>query len=189
MLRIHYNALGASCLICMSLVGVLDYSHGVHGCDLYCWQQQLDRVEDKPMALMLLIAGFKLSLILALTLFSYTQTRPALEQSIGYVKRRYRRFIVMRLLAAHHQFVHGDDQLQRRHSELMLAIQLFRSDARKLYERTAEHLRQSVHQMLHVEEQLEQELLQKGYDKYTCVNQLRDVDIYRLVLALPFSKL
>ncbi|XP_017861267.1 PREDICTED: uncharacterized protein LOC108612779 [Drosophila arizonae] len=188
LLRVHYNALGVSCLICVSLVGILDYSHGVYGCDLYCWQEQLDLVEDKPMALLLLIASFKLIIIVILTLLSYTQTRPALEQSIGQLKRRYRRFIVMRLLAAHHKFLYGAGELQHRHSELLLAIQLFRSDARKLYERSAEQLRQNVRQMLHVEEQLEQELLQRGYDRYKCVSQLRDVDIYRLVLAMPFPK-
>lgn len=189
LLRVHYNALGVSCLICASLVGILDYSHGVYGCDLYCWQEQLDLVEDKPMVLMLLIASFKLIIIVILTLFSYTQTRPALEQPIGQLKRRYRRFIVMRLLAAHHKFLYGGDQLQRRHSELLLAIQLFRSDARKLYERSSDQLRQNVRQVLHVDEQLEQELLQRGYDRYKCVSQLRDVDIYRLVLAMPFSKI
>ncbi|EDW69062.2 uncharacterized protein [Drosophila virilis] len=188
LLCLHYDALAVVCVGCIFLVGLLDYSHWVHGCDLFCWQQQLARVDDKPMALMLLIVGFKMLLILILTLLSYRRARPELEPTIGHVKQRYRRFIVMRLLAAHNQFLHGDEQIHQRHAELLQAIQLFRADARKLYERTSEQLSQSIQQMLPVEEQQEQELLQMGYDKYKCVTQLREVDIYRLVLALPMSK-
>ncbi|KAL7733257.1 hypothetical protein ACLKA6_004762 [Drosophila palustris] len=183
-LRLHCDVLAAMGLFWVLLVAILDYGHIRHGCDLICWRQQLEQVEDKPLVVMLFVVGFKLMLMLILTLLSYLKVRPRVEPRISQVKRRFCRFIVMRLLAAHDEFLHGKSwsDFQGRHAALVEAIHLFRSDARKLCERNSTELSLPIQQMLPVEEQEETELLKRGYK---CVPQLRETDIYRLVLALP----
>ncbi|EDV96990.1 uncharacterized protein LOC6558170 [Drosophila grimshawi] len=188
-LRLHHVALAEVSMISICLVGILHYGHGIHGCDLLYWRQMLARLKDKPMAIMLLIGVLKLLMILIRTLLSYTEVPQEIGPPISIVKRRYRRFIVMRLLAAHKKFLRDKRQIQQRHSDLLQAIHLFRKDGRRLYECTADQLSQSIQQLLPAEEQQELDLLQLGYDRYKCVSQLREMDIYKLVLALALPKL
>ncbi|XP_034481909.1 uncharacterized protein LOC117787476 [Drosophila innubila] len=181
-LRLHYDVLAATGLLCIIFIAILDYGHSWYGCDLICWREQLELVEDKPMVVMLFVVGFKLMLILILTLLSYLKVRPTVEPPISHVKRRFSRFIVMRLVAALDEFLLGKRDFHERHAALIEAIHLFRSDARKLCERIPTELGLPIQQMLSVEEQEEKKLLKRGY---RCMPQLRETDIYRLVLALP----
>lgn len=172
-------------LVTMLLVATLDYAHSAHDCDLLCWRHQLDAMEHKPMLVMVLMASFKLLLILILTLLSYTKARAYMDPPITNVKQRYCRYLLMRLLAAHEDFLHDNLALPERHAALLEAIQLFRSDGRRLYEHTVERLSQSMQQMLPVEEEEETALLERGYDDFKCVKQLKEADIYRMILAVP----
>lgn len=181
-MRLHSDVLAATGFLCIISMAILDYGYTRHGCDLICWRQQLETVLDKPMVVMLFVVGFKLMLTLILTLLSYLKVRPTVTPPISHVKRRFCRFIVMRLLAAHDEFLTGKDEFQGRHAALVEAIHLFRSDARKLCERSSTELSLPIQQMLSVEEHEETELLKRGYK---CLPQPRETDIYRLVLALP----
>ncbi|KAH8398817.1 hypothetical protein KR222_007963, partial [Zaprionus bogoriensis] len=181
----HYDVLAAGCLLSMLLVAILNYAHSAHDCDLLCWRHHLDGMEHKPMLAMLFVAGFKLLLILILAVLSYTQVRQHAEPPIAHVKQRYCRYLLMRLLAAHEEFVvQRSRTIEERHAALLEAIQLFRADARKLCERTSRQLRVPIQQLLPVEEEEEQQLLTRGYDGIKCIKQFKERDIYRMVLAL-----
>lgn len=181
----HHVVLATISLLAILLVATLDYAHSAHDCDLLCWCQHLEAIEHKPMLVMIFMASLKLLLILILTLLSYTQMRPYLDPPIADAKHRYCRYLLMRLLAAHEDFLHDNLALPERHAALLEAIQLFRSDGRRLYERTVAQLSQSMQQMLPVEEEEETALLARGFDDFKCVKQLKETDIYRMILAVP----
>ncbi|KAH8307041.1 hypothetical protein KR044_003981 [Drosophila immigrans] len=176
-LRLHYDFLAAMCIVGITMLAVLDYSHSKHGCDLIWWREQLEKIGDKPLVAMFLVASMKMMLILMLTLLSYLKVKADVEPPLSEIKRRFSRFILMRLLAAHDQFLRASQcDLQGRHAAFVAAVEQFRSDARRICERNMPE-----QQMLPLEEREEAELLKRGY---RCLPHLREADMYRMVLAL-----
>ncbi|KAH8365637.1 hypothetical protein KR093_002883 [Drosophila rubida] len=176
-LRLHYDFLAAMGIVAVLMLAVADYSHTIHGCDLIWWREQLEKFGDKPLVLMLVVASIKLMLILMLTLLSYLKVKADVEPPLSEVKRRFSRFILMRLLAAHDQFLReSQNDPPGRHAAFVAAVEQFRSDARRICERNMPE-----QQMLPREEREEAELLKRGY---RCLPHLREADMYRMVLAL-----
>ncbi|KAH8379198.1 hypothetical protein KR009_003576 [Drosophila setifemur] len=183
----RYVGLGQSALLLLLLVAGLEYGFVAHGCDLLWWRSLVLQEEITPLTVLLNIAGAKIVIILGITLFSYTrkatndqQERRKEEMPISYVRRRYCQFVVMRLLAALDALLHHppEDYLQA-HASFCQAVELFRWDARKLFERDDQQLCLPLYQVLSVVDLQEEQLLQLGYGEGLL--HLRELDIYRMV--------
>lgn len=182
----HHVVLASIMLLMTLLIAILDYARIAYDCDLLCWCHYLEAVKEyKPMLVMIVMASVKLLLILILTVVSYTQMRPYTDPPIAHVKQRYCRYLLMRLLAAHEDFLQDNQTLPERHAALLEAIQQFRSDGRRLYERSVTQLSLPMQQFLPVEEEEEKALLKRGYEDFKCIKQLKEMDIYRMILAVP----
>ncbi|BFF98645.1 uncharacterized protein DMAD_06744 [Drosophila madeirensis] len=192
--RQNYATLAKCTILWLLLVGILHYGYVCKNWDLLWWKQQLTGLIVGPMMVLLYIIVLKVSLILLMTLWSYTKKvdkeQQKKEQPISAVKRRYRRFIMMRLLEAVEELLHRplDDftrpwRVQRRflkrRSKFIKEVELFLWSARKLYERTDDQLYLPLHQVLLVDDQREEQLLQLGYGER--LTSLKDVDIHRMV--------
>ncbi|XP_017151185.1 uncharacterized protein LOC108161433 isoform X1 [Drosophila miranda] len=193
--RHNHDTLSKCTIMFVMLVGILDYSYVKSNCDLLWWKKQLTDPKVGPMFALLYIVTFKVSLILFMTFWSYTKKIDREQEKndtpISEVKRRYRRFIMMRLLKAFNVLVEERNLLNlshsgnvkkrflKKHSKFIKEVELFRWNARKLYERTDNHLFLPLHQVLTVDDELEYQLLQSGYgDRLT---MLRDVEIHQMV--------
>ncbi|XP_017841562.1 uncharacterized protein LOC108599276 [Drosophila busckii] len=172
-------------LMCTFCFGILDFAYSRHNCDLLCWRELVSST-DKPLLVLLLLGGTKILLILLLTLLSYADepsiSSPRIEPSIASIKRRYCRFILMRLLEARRKsLLLKEADIVQGHARLQQAIAIFRRDARKLNERTDLQLLMPLQQVLHVDEIEEWQLLRR-FKEYA---RVREVDLYRLVRANP----
>ncbi|KAH8319390.1 hypothetical protein KR067_006802 [Drosophila pandora] len=188
-LRRNYNSIGHAAMTIILLVAALDQAYVRHGCDLLWWRNMVVQEEISALSIMINIAGVKLAIILGLTLFSYV--RPAVnsrrplrqkaeDMPISYVRRRYCRFIVMRLLASLEALIYSpQEEYVHRHMTFCDAVKVFRWDARKLFERNDLQLSLPLHQVLVVEGAVEEALLQEGYAEQ--LQHLRELDIYRMV--------
>ncbi|XP_030386119.1 uncharacterized protein LOC115632959 [Scaptodrosophila lebanonensis] len=189
LLRQHCDTLAVLSLLCLMGVVVLDFRHVAARCELSHWCQLLVRIEGVPMLLVVLAGSLKLLLLLGMLVWRFVYIKPQKLSMIG-VKQRYRRFILMRLLSALDQLLEMRVQRSprsrqrsyeflRRRETLIGAIELFRCDARRIFERTDEQLCLSLEHVLLIDMQQEQWLLQQGYGKR--LSQLNDSDIYKLL--------
>ncbi|XP_022215455.2 uncharacterized protein LOC111069625 [Drosophila obscura] len=195
LIRQNHESLAKYTIIWLLLVGIMHYSYVRNNCDLLWWKHQLTDHMVGPMVVMLYIIIFKVSLILSMTLWNYMKKQDkeqenAHEMPIAEVKRRYRRFIMMRLLRAVEKFVHRPlcdvlrhDRVRRRflrrHEKFVKEVALFLWNARKLYERTHDQLYLPLHQVLLVDDRREEQLLQLGYGER--LTSLKDLDIHKMV--------
>ncbi|XP_016965081.1 uncharacterized protein LOC108034653 [Drosophila biarmipes] len=187
-IRLHYDVIGHIAAICFLVLGVLDYGYSFHGRDLLWWRQKVLQEEITPLSVLLHIGGVKIAIILVLTMWSYT--RQAAERRwqrqrdmpITCVRKRYCRFLIMRLLASLDQLIHHHPRMEdflERHKDFADAVELFRWQARKLFERTDLQLCLPLHEVLSVDDQQEQDLLHQGYDEK--LQRLREMDIHMMV--------
>ncbi|XP_017080264.1 uncharacterized protein LOC108114028 [Drosophila eugracilis] len=189
LIRFYYDMVGTIALLCLLGFGVLDYGYCIHGCDLLWWRQIVMLEEITPLSTMLHIVCIKAVLILGLALWSYNRTEESKEHlqthkdmPIAYVRRRYCRFLVMRLLASLDMLIYNQPRLKDfslRHKDLNDAVELFRWEARRLFERTELQLRLPLHEVFPVEDLQEEKLLQLGYGEN--LQQLRELDIHMMV--------
>ncbi|XP_017095935.2 uncharacterized protein [Drosophila bipectinata] len=192
--RRNYNSIGHAALTIILLVFVFDQAYVRHGCDLLWWRNLVLQEEISAMSIMLNIAAVKMTIISGLTLFSYFRPaannrrsqRPKTEDMpISYVRRRYCRFIVMRLVASVEALGNStEEEYIYRHMAFCDAVEVFRWDARKLFERNDLQLSLPLHQVLVVEDAVEEALLQDGYAEK--LKHLRELDIYRMVYDTVF---
>ncbi|KAH8397688.1 hypothetical protein KR215_007168, partial [Drosophila sulfurigaster] len=176
-MHLHYDFLAAISIVIMIVVAIVDYGHSMYGCDLIWWLEQLEKFGDKPLVAILIVGSVKMMLILLLTLLSYLKVKTDVDPPISEIKRRFARFVLMRLLAAHDKFLLDcQSDLLDRHAAFVAAVEQFRSDARSICERTMPE-----QQLLPLEEREEAELLRRGY---RCLPHLREADMYKMVLAL-----
>ncbi|XP_017111749.1 uncharacterized protein LOC108135515 [Drosophila elegans] len=183
--RLHYEVVGIIALVCLLVMGVLDFGYFYYGVDLLWWRSVVMQEEITPLSVMFHLAGVKVALILGLTLWSYTregEKSDIQDMPISYVRRRYGRFLMMRLLASVDDLVQLHPRLEdflERHKDFCEAVELFRWEARKLFERSDLQLSLPLHEVLLVRDQQEEELLRRGYDERLL--QLRELDINKLV--------
>ncbi|XP_017010822.2 uncharacterized protein [Drosophila takahashii] len=190
-IHLHYEVVGSIAVFCLLLLGVLDYGYLFHGWDLLWWRQMVLKQEITPLSVMLNIGGVKMGIILGHALWSYTRQAAAQhlpgnqDMPIAYVRRRYCRFLIMRLLASLDRLIHHHPRLedfQQRHKDLNDAVELFRWEARKLFERTDLQLCLPLHEVLPVEDLQEEVLLHQGYGEKLL--QLRELDIQMMVYEI-----
>ncbi|EDW79561.1 uncharacterized protein Dwil_GK20348 [Drosophila willistoni] len=186
LIRLHYIAVGLFAISSLLLVGILDYGYKLNGWDLLHWRQQIVQIEISPMSLMLFIGGVKLAAILMLTLWNYLRYKahnPPQEPqlSVQFVKERYCRYIVMRVMAVIDDLMVLTDSCQYhlQHSMLLKGIELFRWDARKLFELTELQLCLPIHQVYPVDAQRERELIHGGYDDG--LSDLTELNIFNML--------
>ncbi|KAH8327694.1 hypothetical protein KR074_010812 [Drosophila pseudoananassae] len=189
LIRRNYNSIGHAALTIILLVSVFDQAYVRHGCDLLWWRNLVLQEGISAMSIMINIAAVKLGIILGLTLFSYlrpaannrrSQRNKAEDMPISYVRRRYCRFIVMRLVASVEALgTSPPEDYIYRHKTFCDAVEVFRWDARKLFERSDLQLSLPLHQVLVVEGAAEEALLQDGYGEK--MKHLRELDIFRMV--------
>ncbi|KAH8360879.1 hypothetical protein KR084_010187 [Drosophila pseudotakahashii] len=187
-IRLHHQVVGSIAVFCLLLLGVLDYGYLYHGCDLLWWRQMVLKEEITPLSVMLHIGGVKMAFILGRVLWSFTRQAAAKhlqsnqEMPIAHVRSRYCRFLVMRLLASLDALIHHHPRMEdflQRHKDFNDAVELFRWDARKLFERTDLQLCLPLHEVLPVQDQQEQVLIDQGYGEK--LQQLRELDIRMMV--------
>ncbi|EDV51986.1 uncharacterized protein LOC6543661 [Drosophila erecta] len=187
LIRLHYQVVGNIAMLCLLVMSIMDYGYIYHEWDLLWWCEMLGQKQITPLAVLLHIGGFKVAIILILTLWSYTRGAGKDQEGnedmpISFVRRRYSRFLVMVLLASmdrllqHHPRL--DDFLQN-HKDCFEAVKQFRWRARKLFERTDLQLCLPLHEVLSVDDQQEKELLRLGYGEK--LTKLRELDIYKMV--------
>ncbi|KAH8235215.1 hypothetical protein KR032_010701 [Drosophila birchii] len=184
----HHRALAIASLLGLILLGVLDYGYKVHGRDLLWWRNLI--ITFSPLSILLYIVSSKMSLILALVL-GYCIHSAVVKKgtrhevmSITYLRRRFTRFLVMQLLASIDELVLEPEtmdleDLMQRHAAFATAVQTFRCQARKMFERSDQQVFIPQHVVLQVDDQMESELLDLGYAKRLA--RLRERDIYWLV--------
>ncbi|XP_017058881.1 uncharacterized protein LOC108099763 [Drosophila ficusphila] len=186
--RLHYGVVFNVALLCLLGLGVLDYGYFCHGWDLLWWRHLLMQEEITPLSVLLHIGGVKLVVILGLALWSSSRKAAGedrqvnQEMPIAYVRKRYCRFLVMRLLASLDKLIHQHPQMEdflQRHTAFCTAVELFRWDARKLFERSDLQLTLPLHEVLAVKDCWEENLLQNGYGER--LHNLRELDIHRMV--------
>ncbi|XP_016983643.1 uncharacterized protein LOC108047798 [Drosophila rhopaloa] len=189
LIRLHYDVVGIIALICPLVLGVLEYGYLYHKWDLLWWRDLVMQEEITPLSVMLHIAGIKVAVILGLTLWSFTRVgdktdmQASQDMPISYVRRRYCRFLMMRLLASldelvSHQHLRMVD-FQQMHKDFCMAVELFRWEARKLFERSDLQLCLPLHEVLLVKDLQEEDLLRRGYGER--LEHLRELDIHRMV--------
>lgn len=187
-IRLNYDVIGQIAVLCLLVLGVLDYGYFFHGWDLLWWRQMVLQEEITPVSVLLHIGGVKVAIILVLTMWSYT--RQAAEKRlqrnqdmpITQVRKRYCRFLIMRLLASLDKLIHHHSRMEDfldRHKDFSDAVELFRWEARKLFERTDLQLCLPLHEVLPVEDQQEKDLLHQGYGEK--LHRLRELDIHMMV--------
>lgn len=188
--RRHHIPVAMVTLLVLVLFAALDYGYKVHGCDLLWWFSQVAPLNISPLSVLLHIACAKVTVILGLALGSYIRSAvvkelPALaDMPISFVRRRYCHFIVMRLLASLDELVLEPESMDlkdyiQRHARLSTAVELFRCQARKVFERTDQQVTRPLHEILVVDDRLEMDLVHRGYGK--CVRPIREWDIHRMI--------
>ncbi|KAH8300542.1 hypothetical protein KR018_011961 [Drosophila ironensis] len=185
--RNNYVEIGNSSCFLLLVVGSLDYVYRWHGCDLLWWRYLFTRMT--PLYTMAAIAASKLILILGLVLYSYLspmtkgvqrEERNPEDMPIAHVRRRFCYFIMMRMMASLSALIESPvEELEERHMAFCMAVNTFRFDARKLFERTDLQLNISLHEVLVVDESVEDLLIEEGHGEK--LQNLRELDIYRMV--------
>ncbi|KAH8322012.1 hypothetical protein KR059_000402 [Drosophila kikkawai] len=193
-LRRYHSAVAMVSLFCLLLWGVLDYAYKIHGVDLLWWHSQMTSFNIDSLSVLLYIVGAKMSLILVLALVSCIRSAVVKkeprckEMPISYVRRRYCRFLVMQLLFALDALVQEPETMDladyaQRHANFVTAVQCFRWQARKMFERIEQQVLRPQHEVLHVDDLLEEELLGRGYADRLAT--LREWEIFRMVYGSP----